>query len=90
MNTSQREQVRLSCLRYCAAAQTMGISTHLLLASLRSEGRRELKLEPLREELRYLEEKGLLQRKLKLISPENQIWQITAAGRDFLAENGIS
>ncbi len=86
MSALQREHTRLSTLRYCEAAQNMGLATSILLQYLRAEGLRRLDLEGLRVELRYLEEKGLLRRKLKLISPENDIWQITAAGRDFLAE----
>ncbi len=86
MNAQQREQVRMSCLRYGAAARSMGLGTALLWQAVRAEGQRTIRLEEVREELRYLEEKGLLQRKPKLISPENEIWQVTAAGRDFLAE----
>lgn len=73
-------------MRYCEAAGTMGLGTNILLQTLRAEGLRRLETEDLRRELCYLEEKGLLARKPKLISPENEIWQLTAAGRDFLAE----
>jgi len=86
MSNSQREQIRLSCLRYCVAARSMGLGTALLLQALQAEGLRQLGLEEVREELRYLEEKGLLERKEKLISPENEIWMATAWGRDFWAE----
>ncbi len=87
MNKHYREQVRLSCLRYCLAAGGLGLGTMVLHQALRAEGLGEVTLEELRDELRYLEEKGLLQRKPKLISPENEIWQVTSQGRDLLAEN---
>ena len=63
MTAFQREQVRLSTLRYCEAAQTMGLATSILLQALRAEGFRRLDLAQLRDELRYLEQKGLLMRK---------------------------
>jgi hypothetical protein len=86
MTKTQREQIRLSCLRYCVAARSMGLGTALLLQALHAEGLRKLEEEELREELLYMEEKGLLERKHKLISPENEIWSVTAFGRDFWAE----
>ncbi len=86
MTNSQREQIRLSCLRYCVAARSMGIGTALLLQALRAEGLQKTDEDELREELRYLEEKGLIEKKNKLISPENEIWMATAWGRDFWVE----
>ncbi len=83
----RREQIRLSALRYCEAAGWMGLRTDLVLQFLRMEGYRGLTVECVREELRYLEEKQLVERKPKLISPEIEVWQATAAGRDFLAQN---
>ena len=89
MTAFQREQTRLSTLRYCEAALDMGLATSILLQALRAEGLGRLRMEQLREELRYLEEKGLLKRKFKLLSPENEIWQLTADGRDFLAQGDL-
>jgi hypothetical protein len=40
------------------------------------------------DEAQYLEEKGLLKEANKVISPENKQWFTSAAGRDFLAEQG--
>jgi hypothetical protein len=85
MTPAQREQMRLSLLRYCGSAARYGLATPLLLQFLISEGFRPLSLEELQTELAYLEEKGLLAALPKLISPENEAWRITAAGRDFLA-----
>jgi hypothetical protein len=40
-------------------------------------------------EMLYLTDKGLAEETTKILSPENQAWRITAAGRDFLATLGI-
>ncbi len=42
-----------------------------------------------RGELVYLMDKGLVVVVAKQLSPENKRWRITAAGRDFLAEQGL-
>jgi hypothetical protein len=87
MNPSpeQREQIRLSILRYCEAADQYGLAATLLHQFLRNEGWRGLTAERLELELVYLADKSFLAPVLKPISPENRAWRITAAGRDFLA-----
>ena len=87
MNPSQeqREQIRLSILRYCDSADQYGLAATLLHQFLRSEGFRSLTAERLELELAYLADKFFLAPVLKPISPENRAWRITAAGRDFLA-----
>ena len=85
MTSSQREQIRLSLLRYCDSAEPYGLADALLLQFIRSEGFRALTLAQVQAELRYLHDKSLLAPVEKIVSPENQSWRITAAGRDFLA-----
>jgi hypothetical protein len=85
MTTAQREQVRLSVLRYCDSADQYGLTAPLLLQFIRNEGLRALTAEQLRAELLYLADKSFLVSVPKLISPENPAWRVTAAGRDFLA-----
>src|SRR6267154_3373966 len=85
LNTQQREQIRLSLLRYCGSAAQCGLATALLQQLLASEGFRGLSADQLRAELIYLADKGLVAALPKVISPENEAWRITAAGRDFLA-----
>jgi hypothetical protein len=85
MTTTQREQIRLSLLRYCDAAGQFGLADALLLQFLRSEGFRALTAAQLRAEMLYLADKSFLMAVPKLISPENEAWRITASGRDFLA-----
>ena len=88
MNPQQREQIRLSLLRYCESADQYGLAGALLLQFLRNEGFRRLTREGLDAELLYLADKGLLIAVEKPVSPENPAWRITAAGRDLLAERG--
>jgi hypothetical protein len=85
MTSAQREQIRLSILRYCDSADQFGLAAALLLQFLRSEGFRALTAELLRHELNYLTDKSLLVAVAKPVSPENSAWRITANGRDFLA-----
>ncbi len=85
MTPNQREQIRLSILRYCDSADQFGLAAALLLQFVRSEGFRALTTEQLRAELVYLSDKSLLTTVNKQISPENSAWRATAAGRDFLA-----
>jgi hypothetical protein len=85
MSTFQREQIRLSLLRYCDSSAQYGLAAPLLLQFIRSEGFRKLTSDQLRAEIRYLEDKLFLAAIPKPISPENPAWRITAAGRDFLA-----
>jgi hypothetical protein len=86
MNPWQTEQARLSLLRYLNEAAPYGLGEPLLLQCLRCEGWIEQDRELVRE-LGYLRDKGLVEPALKLISPENPTWRITAAGRDFLARS---
>jgi hypothetical protein len=86
LTSSQREQIRLSVLRYCDAADQFGLAAPLLLQFVRSEGHRQLNRQQLETEIGYLCDKGFLTPVPKEISPENSLWRITAAGRDFLAK----
>jgi hypothetical protein len=87
MTRPQREQIRLSLLRYCEASGQYGLSEALLLQFIRSEGWRALAPEELHAETVYLADKSLLAAVEKIISPENHSWRITALGRDYLAQN---
>jgi hypothetical protein len=89
LNTEQREQARLSILRYCSSAEEFGLAESLLLQFLRSEGLRALTSAQLRAEIAYLADKGFLCAVTKFISPENRVWRVTATGRDFLAEQKL-
>jgi hypothetical protein len=87
MNAFDREQVRLSLLRYldAAAGRRFGLSDGVMLQHVRSEGF-DVSQSELTAELVYLSEKNLAKPESKEISPENRAWRITAAGRDFYAQ----
>jgi hypothetical protein len=83
MSPRQREQVRLSLLRYGLG----GADAPLLGYYLRAEGFR-VSARALALELEYLLDKGFLALAPKQISPENKVFRTTAAGRDYLAVQG--
>lgn len=86
MNPTEREQVRLSLLRYLAANKgRFGISAAMLRQYLASEGSRLTQAE-IEAELLYLTDKGFVLEITKAVSPENLAWRISAEGRDFLAQ----
>lgn len=86
MNSTDLEQLRISLLRFLDANAARSTAFSLLVQYAKSEGRPALTAEIVRAELNYLEGKGLVAKKTKLISPENPAYDITAAGRDAYAE----
>jgi hypothetical protein len=83
----QREQIRLSLLRYGLGSFTVGLARQYLA----SEGFRGLSKEEVRAEILYLADpsKGFLRQNDKLISPEVATYSTTANGRDYLAGMGV-
>lgn len=83
----QREQIRLSLLRYGLGSFTVGLARQYLA----SEGFRGLTREQVQAEINYLADpaKGLLAPNSKLISPEVATYSTTANGRDYLAGIGV-
>jgi hypothetical protein len=91
MTAEDREQLRLSLLRFCAENRTrFGSSSGLLHQRARNEGRSELTKDEVEAELDYLAEKGLIANAVKMISPEMRAWKITPEGRDYLAVMGVA
>ena len=86
LTAPQREQLRLSLLRFLDATPTRSTSLALLAQYARSEGRAELTAAEVEAELVYLHDKFLVEPAMKEISPENHAWRITAKGRDAYAE----
>lgn len=88
MNAVDREQTRLSLLRYLSANPTQyGLPARYLKQALATEGT-VVSIEEVLAELQYLADKTLIIEVAKILSPENQAWRITAAGRDLLARQG--
>jgi hypothetical protein len=89
MTPNLRELYRCSLLRVLEANDTRwGLSLVGIEVNVGAFGFRGRGLDCTEQELRYLGGKGLAEPVNKLISPENQTWRITAAGRDWLAQNG--
>lgn len=90
MTASEREQLRISLLRFLAANLTrFGLPIGWLTTQAKMEGRNVLTQEQVEAELDYLQDKGLVDVPLKAVSPEMRNWRITAAGRDYLAALGV-
>lgn len=87
MNSLDREQLRLSLLRFldANARGQFGLSEGLLHQLARAEGRPELVPADITRELQYLADKEMVTEVRKAISPENRAWRITATGRDHFA-----
>jgi len=89
MSAAQRELYRAALLRVLEANETQwGLSAAVIAVHAAVFGFPGRGAEVASTELRYLLEKGLVHVPSKAISPENQTWRITAAGRDWLAQNG--
>lgn len=89
MSPAQLELYRIALLRVLEANETQyGLSAPVLAVHVAHFGFRGLGAEFVSTELRYLEDKGFVRPPRKAISPENQTWRITGAGRDWLAQNG--
>lgn len=88
MNSTTREQLRLSLLRLldAAAGNRFGMQVGLLRQMAIAEGFGEVTEREVAAELEYLKDKGLADWQSKPISPENRVWRITAAGRDHFAQ----
>lgn len=86
MNPVEREQVRLSLLRYLAANRTpYGLPVGALRQYLAAEGT-VIEAEFVASEMAYLTDKGLVEEIQKRLSPEVRCWRITANGRDLMAQ----
>ena len=88
ISAEQREQIRLSLLRYGLGSFTIALA-HQYLGS---EGFRGITKREVQAEVNYLAdaEKGLLRQNDKLISPEVATYSTTSKGRDFLAQEGVT
>lgn len=85
MNATDREQLRLSLLRFLDSNKgRFGLGARLLLQMARSEGG-DVQIEDIHAELQYLQDKGLVIQIEKVISPELRSWRISGPGRDLIA-----
>lgn len=87
MTPDQREQLRISLLRFLDANPTkFGVTTGLLTQMARSEGRSALTSEEVIREMEYLSDKGLVVCPGRVLSPELRTYRLHATGRDYLAQ----
>lgn len=89
MTPAEREQARITVLRYLDAAAEAspgrGIGTAVLMQHLRAEGFSAADRPGTDALCLYLVDKGLVALVAKEVSPELRQWRITAAGRDHYA-----
>ena len=90
MNPEEIERFRINLLqqlREAGGENTLPVS--MLLTGVRLGGFRDASADTVRSGLAYLQDKGFVASPPKAVSPENKRWRITAAGIDFLAEEGV-
>jgi len=90
MTPELREQLRLALIGILASAGAIGMARPSLKPAIAVAGFRDLPAADLDNELDYLAGKGLAERMSKTLSPEIVRWKITAAGRDYAAEEGLA
>ncbi|EIP99464.1 hypothetical protein OpiT1DRAFT_03981 [Opitutaceae bacterium TAV1] len=89
MTPSLRELFRHNLLSQLAAAGAVGMKPAALKLGLKAGGFDPVD-QSLDDELQYLADKGLAAPMDKTISPELKRWRITAEGRDYAAQEGLS
>lgn len=89
MTPQSRELFRISLLQQLVGVADAGLPLPSLVTGARLDGHAAANEELTRGELVYLQDKGLVALMVRTVSPENKRWRITAAGRDFLAEEGL-
>ena len=82
----QREQIRLSLLRYGLSAA--GYTAGLAKVYLRAEGWRQITEDEVQAQIDHLAhaQKGFLDGSAKAISPEVVVYRTTPNGQDYLAK----
>ena len=87
MKAEEKENFRIALLRVLEerASDRFGLRASAVPTFLIEHGFRRSEPADISAELQYLADKGLAAPVGKTISPENQCWRISAAGRDFLA-----
>ena len=89
MNAEIRELVRGGILTTLQRSGKYHPTPKTLHLGLKQAGY-AVTIEEVEEELVYLADKKFVETAVKAISPENRQYRITAAGRDFLAEEGLA
>lgn len=88
MTSEKRELVRCGLLQVAELSPVYAVTVQVFQMGLSMRGIAGIERDDVLSELTYLADKGLLESKSKMVSPENRAWRITAKGRDFLATGG--
>ena len=86
MTAETLRQFRVNLLLQGREAGRFGLTQNELLVNARSAGFRDADADAVREEIDYLKDKGQIANVDQEISPEVESFRITAAGRDWLAQ----
>lgn len=89
MTAAERELVRHQLLISLAAQASFALTPRVLGVQLSLAGLVVADKE-LAAELLYLADKQLVVAEERAVSPEQKRWRITAAGRDYLAQQGLA
>jgi len=87
MTAEQKENLRLQALKAIGAAKGYAVTLSQILPGL-AHPLRTQPTEDIEAELLYLKDKGFVESEKKEIGTVKR-WRITAAGRDYLAEEGM-
>jgi DNA-binding PadR family transcriptional regulator len=90
MNAASRELFRQNLLTQLGAAAPYALPTATLRVNAVAGGFHQVSEPEVLAELAYLRDKGLARESDKLVSPECKRWEITADGRDYLAEHQLA
>ena len=87
MTTESRELFRIALLKILGRIPSAALRLEAIRLNLVTFGFSDAAKEDIAAELAYLQDKGFISEFIKAVSPENKAWRITAAGRDFIAQN---
>lgn len=86
MTPETLRELRVNLLLQLRAAGRLGLGKNELLLGLKTAGFRDAKADTVEEEIGYLTDKEQVAKVDQEISPEVESFRITAAGRDWLAQ----
>jgi len=90
IDAEDREHLREAIITAMAASAPYACNLAVIRRAAWKLGFRDTTNKELVAELDYLSDKGFATPGEKAISPENGVWKITAAGRDYAAQNGLA
>lgn len=89
MNPDTLKLFRINLLIQARASSHLGLTVNELLVGAKAQGHSSASADDVRDELQYLIDKRQIEKVPADISPEVESFRVTAAGRDWLAEQRI-